>query len=208
MNNNTELFNKQMKSGARDKRGVRVANYNKTMKGRDGMNKEDDNGDVVNVLLDTIDKGLFDPVETESGERVERRASGMPPKYPTLESFRDKVKEYFDYIRDTYNNRGVELIPDVEGVCSFCGISRDQLRYWECEGAQDWQLFVKSLKNHIAAYKKQKGMNGKIPPIVMALDFNNNHGYVQSQKIELENRLSMQELPTLEDIKNRLPDID
>jgi hypothetical protein len=39
------------------------------------------------------------------------------------------------------------------------------------------------VKNQLAYCKKQLALKGKIPPIVFATDFNNNHGYTQKQEI-------------------------
>ena len=204
-----EKLKKQIKNGARDSKGVRVNNYNKTMNGRAGVSADPDNPDEVLVLLNEIDMGLFDPVETEAGTVERRKGShpnGLPPRYPTLESFRDKVREYFEHIRDTYTRSGVELLPDVEGLCTYCHISRVTLLEWENSKPLEWVSFIKEVKNAIAGYKKQKGLRGKIPPIVMALDFNNNHGYVQRQNVEIQHKISVAELPTVEEMQDKLPE--
>ena len=70
---------------------------------------------------------------------------------------------------------------------------------------------IKRFKTNIAAYKKQLAFSGKIPPIVFATDFNNNHGYTQQQNIEITAARKLEQLPTREDIIKRLPqntDID
>ena len=51
-------------------------------------------------------------------------------------------------------------------------------------------------------------MQGRIPPIVLAMDFNNNHGYTQSQTIDIRATNKAQELPSAEDIVKKLPKKD
>ena len=53
------------------------------------------------------------------------------------------------------------------------------------EDYQGFGALISQFKNDIAGCKKQLGIQGKIPPIMMALDFNNNHGYTQKQTVEI-----------------------
>ena len=123
----------------------------------------------------------------------------------TVEEFREIAENYINYIKERAL-QGVRLIPDVEGFCSFAGISRDTLNDWERTRPGVYSDTIKILKNNIAAYKKQLAFNGEIPPIVFATDFNNNHGYTQAaQKIDLNVGKQAQELPTAADIVQRLP---
>ena len=109
------------------------------------------------------------------------------------------------------NAAGVALIPDVEGLALFLGVSRSTLYEWQNSRPGEYSDTIKRTLNAIAAAKKQLALMGKIPPLVFATDFNNNHGYTQQQNIEITAARKLEQLPTREDIIKRLPqntDID
>lgn len=193
------------KPAARDPRGVRINNYSETTNGRQSNQKGDP--EQTRVLLETFRRGFLGEVKTEEGGVVVQRR-GQPPKYPTISSFVDAINDYLEYINDTFNNTGVELIPDVEGLCAFIGISRDTLNEWERSRPPEYSDVIKAVKTQIAAYKKQLGMQGRIPAVVLAIDFNNNHGYLQQQTIDIRATNKAQELPSAEDIVKKLPKKD
>ena len=194
---------KQTEIPTRDARGVRINNYNDTMKNFKEKNN-DGTPDMTKVLIDTFKRNISNTITTETGAEVVRGA-GRPRKYPTIESFENAVNEYIQYINDTYENTGVDLIPDIEGLCAFIGISRDTLNTWEYERDKAYSDYIKNVKNEIAAYKKQLGLKGKIPPIVLAMDFNNNHGYIQQNTLEVRHKTVLEELPTVDNIRDRIP---
>lgn len=200
-NKNKNKTGNNNKPSPRDPRGVRINNYTETTHGRQKTKQATPN--ETRVLLQTLKQNFNNTVSTgEPGEYV-RTGPGRPPKYPTVESFLKVVNDYFTYLNDTYEQTGVELIPDIEGFCSYAGIYRSLLFEWETSKPAEYSNIIKQLKNTIAAYKKQLGMNGRIPPIVLAMDFNNNHGYVQQQQINMQVRPA--ELPTVDDIRKKLP---
>ena len=99
----------------------------------------------------------------------------------------------------------MHLIPDIEGLAFPWRFSVYSVRVAESRPGE-FSDTLKSAFNAIAAVKKQLAMFGKIPPIVFATDFNNNHGYTQAaQKIDLNIGKQAQELPTAADIVQRLP---
>lgn len=201
-NKNKNKTGNNNKPSPRDPRGVRINNYTETTHGRNKSMQATPT--QTKILMETMKQSFMQDIPTGGGEGdVITGGPGKPPKYPTVESFVDKVNEYFKYISDIYENTGVELIPDVEGFCAFAGIYRDRLSEWEKTRSPQYADVIKTLKNTIAAYKKQLGMQGRIPPIVMAMDFNNNHGYVQQQQINMQVRPA--ELPTVDDIRRKLP---
>ena len=105
-------------------------------------------------------------------------------KYETPEQLRKAIVGYWDYLEDQ-NSAGNPMIPDVEGLATYLGVSRDTLRDWETgktRKGQGFDVVVSQAKNDIAACKKQLGQLGNLPPLVMAMDFNNNHGYVQKNE--------------------------
>jgi hypothetical protein len=114
------------------------------------------------------------------------------------------VTRYIDYI-ESKAAEGARLIPDIEGFCCFAGISRDTLNDWERTRPGEYSDTIKRFKTSVAAYKKQLALNGKIPPIVFATDFNNNHGYIQQHTLEVQATKKLEELPDKSDIVRRLP---
>lgn len=187
----------------RDAQGVRKQNYKRFKEGRDY--EATDGGDMI-ALCDMMERGIFNIEEetTENGEKIERRG-GRPRKIETVEELKAGIQKYINYIRDE-SAAGVHLIPDIEGLALFLGVSRSTLFEWQKARPGEFSDTLKSAFNAIAAVKKQLAMSGKIPPIVFATDFNNNHGYTQAaQKIDLNVGKQAHELPTAADIVQRLP---
>lgn len=188
----------------RDDHGVRINNYDKTMKQfkRDKAKEIVDNteNEMLINMIDNID-GVI-----KSGDGAEVvTGRGRPPKYENPDLLVDKYKEYLLYIYDCNTNKECSLIPDIEGFCSFAHISRSTLFEWENTRSADYSNVIKWIRNDIAAYKKQLGLKGKIPALVMAMDFNNNHGYVQNQKIDVETHINVTNIPSIDDINKYLP---
>ena len=200
------MSDKSKGTPGRDARGVRINNYSESMRGRQPVSNSEQQAPTV--YLDTFRRGFFNEIPgTGEGDVVQQRR-GQPPKYPTVNSFVDVVNDYITYINDTFNSTGVELIPDIEGFCAFAGICRDTLIEWENSRPPEYSDTIKVLKTQIAAYKKQLAMRGKIPPVVFAIDMNNNHGYVQQQAIDIRATNKAKELPSVEDIVKKLPKQD
>ncbi len=196
---------KKQKRG-RDENGVRINNYFETMKNVRQPENVNPETETQNTLLLNMIDNIENITTTAEGIEV-KRGEGRPPKYPKVENLVDKYKEYLEYIYNN-NQRGCNLIPDVEGFCSFARISRDTLNTWEHTRSAEYSDIIKVIKNDIASYKKQLGLNGKIPPIVLALDFNNNHGYTQKQEIMETKRIEITPTFDTELIKKRLPRMD
>jgi outer membrane phospholipase A len=155
------------KSIIRDEKGVRRQVY-KRDKGLIPVN-----GTETEALMEVMKQQFLPNAPSKSNK-----------KYESLTDFKNKIIEYFDYI--TKNNKdGADLIPDIEGFCCFAGICRDTLNDWERSRPGEYSDTIKAFKNSVASYKKQLALKGKIPPIVFATDFNNNHGYTQKQDIQI-----------------------
>lgn len=187
-------------TATRDAVGVRKNTYKRYKEGED---YEKQTAPEMAALCDMMKRGIFGEEEAENGERV-RHAGGRPRKYETVEELQEGIERYIDYIA-VQNSAGVSLIPDVEGLALFLGISRSTLYEWQNTRPGEFSDTLKRTLTGIAAVKKQLGYNGKIPPLVLALDFNNNHGYVQQQKIEVSTSHKLEELPQKADIMRRLP---
>ena len=191
---------KRKETATRDVAGVRKNTYRRFKEGED---YEKQTAPEMATLCDMMKRGIFGEEETEDGERV-RHAGGRPRKYETVAELQEGIERYIDYIA-VQNVAGVSLIPDVEGLALFLGISRSTLYEWQNARPGEFSDTIKRAINAIAAVKKQLALNGKIPPIVFATDFNNNHGYVQQQKIEVAATRKLEELPQKADIMRRLP---
>lgn len=203
MNNTDNKEKKTDKPPARDPRGVRINNYNERMK-QIKDKKKDDNATEKALLLGMIEKHTIKPDGDAGGVVVQ--TSGRPPKYPTVESLADKYTEYLYYIYDKNTNEGADLIPDIIGFCAFADISRETLIEWEKTRPYAYSDLIKRIKTEILSYKTQLGFKGKIPPIVLAMDLNNNHGYTQNNRTDSNININIQELPAAEIVQNRVID--
>lgn len=185
---------------ARDALGVRKATYKRGKEGEDYTAPE---ADLTAALCDMMRRGIFGEVETPDGDRV-RHPGGRPRKIETVEELREGIERYLDYI-EGQAAAGVALIPDTEGLALFLGISRSTLFEWQRSRPGEYSDTIKAALNGIAAYKKQLALKGKIPPIVFATDFNNNHSYIQQSKLEIETGRKLDTLPEKAEILRRLP---
>ncbi|MBE6061813.1 MAG: hypothetical protein E7215_16865 [Clostridium sulfidigenes] len=179
-NNNIEKY---------DERGVRKQVYKRYKEGEDFLPVE---ADETRAMIEMVKRQFTNP-------NVRKRK-----KYVHLEDFRAVIVEYFDYIGDS-NDAGSNLIPDVEGFCTFAGISRETLNDWQRSRPGEFSETIGDLKNAIASCKKQLALKGKIPPIVFATDFNNNHGYTQKQTVEIQPVNPLGDNLTPEEIEKRIP---
>lgn len=166
---------KQVKT--RDEKGVRILAYKRFEEGEDYIPVNTD--EMVTML--EFEKHNFDRFI---------KSGGRPPVYETVSELQTEIKNYWDYLANA-NREDIRLIPDVEGLASFLGVSRETLNKWETVNYRGFADTIKMTKNTIAAFKKQLALHGKIPPIVFATDFNNNHGYVQKQEVTIEPKNAM-----------------
>lgn len=155
----------------RDENGARLQKYRRFREGRDFEAVEPDEMTVLcNMAIQNIEM------------YAKNELIGRPRKYETVESFIESATGYLEYIRDA-NNDGVKVIPDIEGLCSYMGISRTALFDWQTSRPGSYSNAIKSVLNFMASFKKQLALKGKIPPLTFATDFNNNHGYTQKQEV-------------------------
>lgn len=192
------MAEKRKGSATRDALGVRKNTYRRFKEGED---YEKQTAPEMTAMCDMMKRGIFGEEETSDGVRVR---TGRPRKYETVEQLQEGIERYIDYIA-AQNAAGVSLIPDVEGLALFLGVCRDTLYDWIKTRPGEFSDTLKRTLTGIAAVKKQLGYKSKIPPLVLAMDFNNNHGYVQQQKIEVSAVRKLEELPEKADILRRLP---
>lgn len=82
---------------------------------------------------------------------------------------------------------GDEIIPDAEGLCVFLRISTGTMRGWrKGERGEAFRDIIEVELSKIAAVKNQLAMREAIPQVVWATMMNNQHGYTQGSKVELE----------------------
>lgn len=111
--------------------------------------------------------------------------------------------DYIEHLREMAE-RDIDIIPDVEGFCSFAGISRR--KYRELEAKKDFSTLISRINTAIAASQKQMGMKGIIPPIVLAMNFNNNFDYLSTvNSLEIRQNTQNIDLPSKKDILAALP---
>jgi hypothetical protein len=196
-----EKIDKRRNTEYRDEMGVRKQTYRRFKEGRDYEGIE---AQETAAMLELMRIGIFgEEIETETGERVR---VARPRKYNTVQELQEGINNYIKFIQDKAVE-GVKLVPDVEGLCCYLGISRSTLFEWQRTRSAEFSNTINTTLNAIASYKKQLAINGKIPPIVFATDFNNNHGYVQQHNIDINSNAKRldAELPSKEDIIKRLP---
>lgn len=118
----------------------------------------------------------------------------------------EKAKEYFENIMET-NENGVPIIPDIEDFCMFAKISRFKFLNYRRSEDVDLSETANNIANAIANFKKQNAFQGLINPTIFAIDFNNNHDYVQAKtEITMNSNVTMQQIESnIADIANRIP---
>jgi transcriptional regulator with XRE-family HTH domain len=160
--------------GKRDETGARLPKYANYKEGKDYAAPDQN---IMNAILAQSKKSV---------ERNRRRRTGPYTRggkdYDTVEDLENEIIAYWDYLMEQ-NENGITLIPDVEGLAAFLGVTRNTLNNWENKNRNGFAETVAQAKNAIAAAKKQIGLRGYIPPLVLAMDFNNNHGYTQKQEV-------------------------
>jgi len=137
--------------------------------------------------------------EGPEGERIVEKAREIQ----TADDLQLLYIDYIEHLRDQAG-RGVDIIPDIEGFCSFAGISRR--KYRELEGKNDFSALISRISTSIAATQKQYGMRGIIPPLVLAMNFNNNFDYLSNvSTLEIRQNAQNDCLPSKSDILASLP---
>ena len=180
----------QQERGVRDEYGVRVL-------------KENEGKDIDNANQ-WVDMALL---AIRSMDMLEGRTS-YASKYVTVEDLQQAIKEYWQYIIQRNSGGELKIVPDVEGMALFLGTTRETLRKWERENTRGFGETISVAKNAIAAYKKQMGLSGKIPPVFAAIDFNNNHDYVQQQRVDVRVNNPLGEATSVAELMDRYETID
>lgn len=147
---------------------------------------------------------FFPEVSLDDGNSVEEFKCNKKQEYNS-DTLARRAKDYFQDIYDK-NLNGISIIPDIEDFCMFCGITRG--KFQQICSSHDIQLQIcgNNIRNAIAACKKQMAFNGSIPPVVFAIDFNNNHDYIQAKnQVEIRTSYDAEIEDSINDIASRLP---
>lgn len=98
---------------------------------------------------------------------------------------------------------GVEVMPDVEHLADFLGVTRDTLLRWaRGDGNIEFVQPIQLAFSEIATAKKQRAFSDKVNGLVYLNDMQNNHGYISNTKasdVKINVRLK-HELPSKEQL--------
>lgn len=189
------------------------------------MNKSDkynDDGFRVQVFP----KGEYEPMA--AGDPVcalidmgIKSLARKPAKYPEdadgLELFKTRTMEYFQHIYDANSAAdGDRLCPDIESWCCYLRISRRTLSTYYRTRDEQWRDMIDRIKDVILAAKKDLAGRFKMPPVVFMFDATNNHGYRNTNQIEVTTeteektapRMSEEELQRIIDERAELDDLE
>jgi len=139
---------------------------------------------------------ILDMIIDKSTERM-----GRPCQYPNdkkgIESFIENTVSYFEHVNAVNSNPDMErkLIPDIESWAVYLGITRATIFNYEQRG-NEWREIIAYYKNAIASVKKQLALNFKIPPMIMAFDFCNNHEYINTSEYKLTAKVESTDIET------------
>lgn len=132
-----------------------------------------------------------------------KRLKGRPAAYEEssegLERFRNNCIGYLEYIQEQ-NQRSdcKKIVPDIEGLTVFLGITRNTLSLYERNRGQDWKEQIDQIKNAIMAVKKELAFHQQIPTVYAIFDQVNNGDYrnVSEFKLQAEN-ISSEQTPAI-----------
>lgn len=179
--------------GKRDARGVRLQVYKQYERGIDYV-------PTTGSELSEMYRLAKENMETA------RSNGGRFTKFENVEELQSAIIGYWAYLEKAAND-GIPVMADVEGMCAFIEVSRKTLTQWERDDYKGFRATIEQAKNDIAAVKKQLGQQGKIPPLVMAMDMNNNHGYTQKQEVVLTPNNPLGDATPSDQLMNRYFDI-
>lgn len=109
-----------------------------------------------------------------------QRHNGRNAKYantePERQRFMDDCIEYFRCLYEANKDKEQDqmLIPSVESMCLYLGISRTTLFNY-CNRSPEWQETVNMARNAIATARTELASHFKLPPLLHLFDMCNNH---------------------------------
>lgn len=119
-----------------------------------------------------------------------KKLKGRPAAYENslegLEKFRIACIEYFEYIQ-MQNQRPdcKKIVPDIEGLTVFLGITRNTLSLYERNRGEQWKEQIDQVKNAIMSVKKELAFHQQIPTVYAIFDQVNNGDYRNVSEFKL-----------------------
>ena len=173
-----------MKNGKETEKTTGLQQY-KTHKSAKCLPMEtDDTTAILDMIIDKSTERMGRPCQYDKGKKG-------------LEEFIQNTLSYFEYVNAVNSNPDMErkLIPDIESWAVYLGITRNTILNYESRG-NEWYEVIQFYKNCIASTKKQLALNFKIPPMIMAFDFTNNHGYCNTNEFKLTTKVETNDTDT------------
>lgn len=157
----------------RDEMGARIVEYKRKTEDLVPITSDDAGSEVVRMSIRALQhtkRVIYE--NTEEG----------------LQKFSEKVVEYFRYIDDANSEKEgtKQIIPDVEGLALYCGITRKTLFEYERNRRGDWSEYIRRVKEAITQCKKTRCYSFQIPQVFTIFDLKNNSAYVDAKSIEIE----------------------
>lgn len=128
----------------------------------------------------------------ETGVERIKKNNGRPCCYPCTQEGLQKLAEacsgYIDRLNKINSTRGEDrqrLLPDYEGLCCYCGISRRTMLTYEKTRPPEWGELIDYYKTLIMSGRKQLGSLYKISPTLELVNWTNNFGYVNTSEFKL-----------------------
>lgn len=140
----------------------------------------------------------------------EKNKGGRPRKYNTLEEFKQKSDEYFDYCdsmtkRDD-NNRLVSYKPyTISGLCIYLDITRETLCNYE--DMPEFYDTIKKIKHRVENYVEEMSLMGVLNSTVSIFNLKNNFNWKDKIETENENKNTNVNM-TLEEYLSKASDND
>ena len=120
-----------------------------------------------------------------------KRLRGRPAAYEEspegLERFRNNCIGYLEYIQEQNQRPDCKkIVPDIEGLTVFLGITRNTLSLYERNRGEDWKEQIDQIKNAIMAVKKELAFHQQIPTVYAIFDQVNNGDYRNVSEFKLQ----------------------
>lgn len=145
------------------------------------------NGEVVTFTDEQIAQMTTTECDAVIANIIRRRSVGNQAKFPNVESLERAIQSYWVSVFEQ-RSKGLAVIPDVEHLCSYLGVSRRTLMEWKRENRNNFGDTLETAFNDIAAVKNQLALHGDINAMVWTVMMNNNHGYTQNAKLEVTSK--------------------
>ena len=128
----------------------------------------------------------------ETGVERIKKNNGRPCSYPCTKEGLQKLAEacagYIEHLNSVNSAKSEDqqkLLPDYEGLCCFCGISRRTMLTYEKTRPPEWGELIDYYKTLIMSGRKQLGSLYKISPTLELVNWTNNFGYVNTSEFKL-----------------------